>query len=52
MKLDCQLETRKSSKGNDYTCAVIKISNNIEKVVFLEKAEIELLKLLHPEQFK
>ena len=39
------LETRKSKKtGNDYECLVIKFGN-YEKVVFLDKSEIELLKL-------
>lgn len=39
------LETRKSKKGNDYQALVIKLTDNYEKLVFLEPAEIELLKL-------
>lgn len=39
------LETRKSKKGNDFQALVIKLTDNYEKLVFLEPAEIELLKL-------
>lgn len=39
------LETRTSKKGNEYQVLVIKITDNVEKLVFLEKAEIELLKM-------
>ena len=39
------LETRTSKKGSQYEVLVIKITNNIEKLVFLEPAELELLKL-------
>lgn len=39
------LETRTSKKtGNEYQCLVLKFGN-YEKVVFLEKSEIELLKV-------
>lgn len=39
------LETRQSKKtGSDYQCLVLKFGS-YEKVVFLEKAEIELLKV-------
>lgn len=41
----CSLETRTSKKGNDYQVLVIKLTDNYEKLVFLENAEIELLKL-------
>lgn len=43
------LETRKSKKGNDYEVLVVKIDNDIEKLVFLEAAEIKLLKLAQKE---
>ena len=43
--LRCSLETRTSKKGSDYQCIVIKLTDNYEKVVFLESAELELLKL-------
>ena len=39
------LETRTSQKGNDYQVVVIKLTDTYEKLVFLEKAEIELLKV-------
>ena len=38
------LETRTSQKGNQYQVLVIKLTDNYEKLVFLDKAEIELLK--------
>ena len=39
------LETRTSKKGNQYEVLVIKLTDKLEKLVFLEQAEIELLKL-------
>lgn len=39
------LETRTSKKGNQYEVLVIKLTDNLEKLVFLEQAELELLKL-------
>ena len=40
------LETRVSKKtGNAYQCLVIKLTDTYEKVVFLDTAEIELIKL-------
>ena len=39
------LETRTSKKGNTYEVLVIKLTDKLEKLVFLDKAEIELLKL-------
>lgn len=39
------LETRTSKKGNEYEVLVIKLTNKLEKLVFLEQAELELLKL-------
>ena len=45
MELKCTLETRQSKAGNNYDVLVIKLTDNYEKLVFLEKAEIELLKL-------
>lgn len=41
----CTLETRISKKGNSYEVLVIKLTDNLEKLVFLEQAELELLKL-------
>lgn len=43
--IPCSLETRESKKGKTYQCLVIKLTSNYEKVVFLESAELELLKL-------
>ena len=47
MKVDVRaaLETRVSKTGNEYQVLVIKIDEDIEKLVFLEPAEIKLLKL-------
>ena len=47
MKIDlkCSLETRTSKKGADYEVIVIKITDKIEKLVFLSPSELELLKL-------
>ena len=39
------LETRTSKKGAQYEVLVIKITDNIEKLVFLDPAELELLKM-------
>lgn len=39
------LETRTSKKGNEYQCVVIKLTDTYEKVVFLDKPELELLNL-------
>lgn len=43
-KIEATLEERTSKKGSTYQCIVIKITDNIEKLVFLEPAEAELLK--------
>ena len=46
MKVDCTLETRTSEKkGTQYQVLVIKLTPTYEKLVFLEKSEVELLKL-------
>ena len=45
MEVKATLETRKSKDGKDYQVLVIKLTNNYEKLVFLDKAEIELLNL-------
>lgn len=45
-KVEATLETRISqTTGKTYTAIVIKISDNYEKLVFLTKSELELLKL-------
>lgn len=44
-KVDASLQERVSKKGNTYQCVVIKLTENMEKLVFLTQAEVELLKL-------
>ena len=44
-ELKATLETRKSKKGSEYDVIVIKLTDNTEKLVFLEPAELELLKM-------
>lgn len=45
-EISATLETRISEKkGTTYQVVVIKLTPTYEKLVFLEKAEIELLKL-------
>lgn len=39
------LETRISKKGTDYEVLVIKLTDKLEKLVFLDQAELELLKI-------
>lgn len=40
------LETRVSKKsGKTYQCIVIKLTDSYEKVVFLDNAEVELIKM-------
>lgn len=43
--LNATLETRKSKEGNDYKVVVIKLTETYEKLVFLDKAELELLSI-------
>ena len=45
MDIKCTLETRKSKAGNDYDVLVVKLTDTYDKLVFLEKSEIELLKM-------
>lgn len=53
MEFPATLEERTSKKsGNTYTCIVVKITDSIEKVIFLEPAELELLKLMNKEKNK
>ena len=39
------LETRTSKKGTEYEVLVIKLTDKLEKLVFLDQAELELLKI-------
>lgn len=45
VEVNATLETRTSQKGNEYEVLVIHIDNDIEKLVFLEQAELKLLKM-------
>ena len=47
MDVKCTLETRKNKAGKDYQVLVIKITDSVEKLVFLDSAEIELLKIVN-----
>jgi len=44
-KLDATLETRLSKSGSTYDVVVLKITDTCEKLVFLNSAELELLKV-------
>lgn len=52
IELKATLETRKSKNGNDYTVAVIHITPNCKKQVFLEQSELELLSILYSKSQK
>lgn len=45
--LNAQLESRVSKEGNPYMAVVIKLTDSCEKLVFLEPAELELVKLTY-----
>lgn len=45
MEVRATLEERTSKAGNTYQVLVIKLTDNYEKLVFLDKPEIELLKM-------
>lgn len=42
--LKATLVKKTSKKGNDYECVMIELTPTYQKVVFLEDAELELLK--------
>ena len=44
-RLNATLETRVSKTGNPYDVIVIKLTDKYEKLVFLDKAELELLEI-------
>lgn len=46
-KFNATLETRISKKGKPYVCLVIKLTDTIEKLVFLDNTEMELLRLTY-----
>ena len=43
--IKCNLVDKVSKKGNNYLCLEIWLTESYKKIVFLDKAEIELLKL-------
>lgn len=43
MEVKATLEERTSKKGNSYKCLVVKLTPTYEKIIFLDKAEVELL---------
>lgn len=45
MEVKGKVEKRKSKAGNDYFCVVIKLTDTYEKIIFLDKAELELIQL-------
>lgn len=47
MNIPAKLEERVSKNGNPYFCIVVKITDEVEKLVFLDKAEIELIRLTY-----
>lgn len=46
MNIKCQLVEKVSQKGNKYLCLEIFLTDSYKKVVFLDTAEVELIKLL------
>lgn len=42
------LEERESKKGTKYQVLVIKLTDSYEKLIFLDHAEVELLKMQKP----
>lgn len=50
-ELKCFLEERTSKKGNSYQCIIVKLTDKLEKLVFLTDAELELLKLSNKPSF-
>ncbi|MBE6146979.1 MAG: hypothetical protein E7168_01445 [Firmicutes bacterium] len=45
MDIKCTLEEKVSKKGNPYTVLVVHLTPTCSKQVFLEPAELELLKM-------
>ena len=43
--ITCNLVEKVSKSGNNYICLEIFLTETYKKIVFLDKAEIELLKL-------
>lgn len=47
MNIPAKLEERVSKNGNPYICIVVKITDKVEKLVFLNEAELELIRLTY-----
>lgn len=47
-ELKATLVKRTSKKGTEYECVMIQLTPTYEKPVFLESAELELLKMSNP----
>lgn len=45
MQLKCEVVEKISQKGNNYICLEIYITDTYKKQVFLENAELELIRL-------
>lgn len=45
MQVKCQIVEKVSQKGNKYVCLEISLTDTYKKIVFLDTAELELLKL-------
>ena len=52
MNVPAKLEQRTSKAGSQYFCIVVNITDTVEKLVFLDKAELELIKLTHGKGLK
>lgn len=52
MNVNARLEERVSKDGNPYYCIVIRITDNVEKLVFLDRAETELIRLTYSNKVK
>lgn len=45
IKLNCTLEEQISKKGTKYTCLTVKLTPTLEKKIFLDPAEVEVVRL-------
>lgn len=45
MKLDCELVEKLSKQNKPYFCIVIHLTENLDKLVFLTQAELEIIRL-------
>lgn len=47
MKLNAELVEKVSKNGKSYVCIEISLTSNVKKTVFLEEAELELIRLAY-----